>query len=267
MILTSAQKTSFEKDGYLLIPQLFTWEEIDLLYEVATNDKVISEKSYERGDKNGMSTRLALWYDLDDDIYSIVARSKRIVAPVRDLLAGEPAHFHSKLMQKEPKVGGAWEWHQDYGYWYRDGFLYPQMLSVLTALTVSNQENGCLQVIKGSHQMGRIDHGFAGEQVGADQERVDEALKRNELFFVNMQPGDTLFFHSNLLHRSDANFSDTPRWSLISAYNLVSNKPYKSNNTSSTTPIQMVDDGQLLTSNVFGKKENAKFFSKNSIKK
>ena len=25
-------------------------------------------------------------------------------------------HYHFKLMKKEPKVGGAWEWHQDYGY-------------------------------------------------------------------------------------------------------------------------------------------------------
>jgi hypothetical protein len=29
-------------------------------------------------------------------------------------------------MQKEPRVGGAWEWHQDYGYWYKNGFLYPE---------------------------------------------------------------------------------------------------------------------------------------------
>ncbi len=33
-------------------------------------------------------------------------------------------HFHSKLMQKEPRVGGAWEWHQDYGYWYKNEFLF-----------------------------------------------------------------------------------------------------------------------------------------------
>lgn len=34
-------------------------------------------------------------------------------------------HFHSKLMQKEPKVGGAWEWHQDYGYWYKTSLCFP----------------------------------------------------------------------------------------------------------------------------------------------
>jgi ectoine hydroxylase-related dioxygenase (phytanoyl-CoA dioxygenase family) len=167
-------------------------------------------------------------------------------------------------MQKEPKVGGAWEWHQDYGYWYRDGFLYPQMLSVLTALTASTKENGCLQVIKGSHLMGRIDHGFSGEQVGANQERVDEALNRLELLYVEMEAGDTLFFHSNTLHRSDANNSDSPRWSLISAYNLITNKPYKGDNTSSTTPIEVVKDDALLQSSSEGIKEDANFLLKKS---
>ncbi len=105
-------------------------------------------------------TKLALWYSLDDNLYSLLARSERIVSGVELFLEGEPEHFHSKLMQKEPKVGGAWEWHQDYGYWYRDGFLFPNMLSVLTSLTPANKENGCLQVIKGSHKLGRIEHGF-----------------------------------------------------------------------------------------------------------
>jgi ectoine hydroxylase-related dioxygenase (phytanoyl-CoA dioxygenase family) len=110
--------------------------------------------------------------------------------------------------------------------------------------------------------MGRIDHGFSGEQVGASQERVDEAIKRSELLYVEMEAGDTLFFHSNTLHRSDANNSDAPRWSLISAYNLITNKPYKGDNTSSTTPIEVVKDDVLLQSSSEGIKEDANFLLK-----
>ena len=52
-------------------------------------------------------------------------------------------------MQKEPKVGGAWEWHQDYGYWYKNQFMFPdELISVMVALTEANKGNGCLQVIK-----------------------------------------------------------------------------------------------------------------------
>jgi len=101
-------------------------------------------------------------------------------------------------------------------------------------------------VIKGSHKLGRIDHGAAGEQVGANQDRVEEALRRMALVYVEMEPGDTLFFHSNTLHRSDRNNSNNSRWSLISAYNLITNKPFKSNNTSSFTPIKKVPDSAIL---------------------
>jgi len=47
------------------------------------------------------------------------------------LLGEEVYHYHSKMMLKEPQVGGAWEWHQDYGYWYKNQFMFPnQLLSV-----------------------------------------------------------------------------------------------------------------------------------------
>lgn len=260
--LSTIDKALFDRDGYVLIKGMLKPEEVEKLYTIAIQDEVISNKSFDRGDANGLRTKLALWYSLGNDAYSLLARSKRIVEGVKLLLNGEPAHFHSKLMQKEPKVGGAWEWHQDYGYWYRDGFLYPQMLSVLTALSPSTKENGCLQVIKGSHLAGRIEHGFSGEQVGANQERVDELLKELELVFVEMEAGDTLFFHSNTLHRSDANLSDKPRWSLISAYNLISNKPFKGNYSSATETINMVDDELISQSSSKGIQEDANFLVK-----
>lgn len=252
----------FHLDGYVLIKNLFSKEETDLVFKTALNDSVISQKSYDRSDASGMRTKLALWYSLDESIYSQVARSARIVNPVERMLAGQVAHYHSKLMQKEPRVGGAWEWHQDYGYWYRNGFLFPDMLSVLTALTPANIENGCLQVIKGSHKMGRIEHGFAGEQIGADMEKVNVALSRMELVYVEMQPGDVLFFHCNILHRSEANLSAQPRWSMISAYNLVRNKPYKDEHVSSYTPIVISEYDSILETGAKGISENADFLIK-----
>jgi len=114
--LTQQDNETYNQDGYLLVSSMFSSKEIELLYGIAINDEVINRKSYDRGDKEGMRTKLALWYSLDNSIYSLLARSERIVTGVELLLEGQPAHFHSKLMQKEPKVGGAWEWHQDYGY-------------------------------------------------------------------------------------------------------------------------------------------------------
>ena len=41
-----------------------------------------------------------------------------LIVSERAMLGDEVYHFHHKMMVKEPRVGGAWEWHQDYGYWY-----------------------------------------------------------------------------------------------------------------------------------------------------
>ena len=77
----------------------------------------------------------------------------------REALGGEVYHYHSKLTMKRPGGGGRWEWHQDYGYWYQNGCLYPDMLSVAVALEPATRENGCMQLLAGSHKLGRLEHG------------------------------------------------------------------------------------------------------------
>lgn len=262
MIFTQEHLAAYNRDGYVVVRNFFSKEEVDLLYKIAVDDDLMSQKSYDRVDASGLKTKLALWYALDESLYSKFARSERIVRGVEQILGGHAAHYHSKLMQKEPRKGGAWEWHQDYGYWYKNnGFLLPEMLSVLTALTAATKENGCLQMIRGSHKMGRVEHGFSGEQVGADMEKVDEALKIMELDFLEMEAGDTAFFHCNTLHASAANLSDKPRWSIITAYNLASNKPYKDVHVSSYTPINMFS-GDLLQEEKVSISDSADFLIK-----
>jgi len=84
-----------------------------------------------------------------------------------------------------------------------------------------------MQVLKGSQMMGRVDHILSGDQAGADVERVKEAMKRYELVYCVMKPGDALFFHSNLLHASARNDSDKPRWSMNLLLQREGNNPYK----------------------------------------
>jgi hypothetical protein len=86
---------------------------------------------------------------------------------------------------------------------------------------------------------------LTGEQAGADMERVNEALKRLELVYCEMDPGDALFFHSNLLHRSDQNKSKNPRWSLICCYNAKKNDPYKESHHPRYTPLKKVEDDMI----------------------
>ena len=264
-LLHDAEIKNFHKDGYVIVPKFFSEEEITKLYAIATSDTVIKANAVDLNDQTGKKTKLTLWFTPGDDVYSQLIRSNRMVNSVAKLLDSDSpvCHFHTKLMQKEPHVGGAWEWHQDYGYWYKNQFLFPdQLVSVMVALTEANKQNGCLQVIKGSHKLGRVNHGFAGEQVGADMEMVNHALKTMELVYVELQPGDTLFFHSNILHRSEANLSDKPRWSLISCYNSLSNPAYHDESVAWKKPVDIVADDALLKSTNTGASVEGDFLKK-----
>lgn len=263
--LTTEQIATYNRDGYLIIKNFISSEAVDKLYGIATSDDTLTKHAFDLNDQTGKKTKLTLWYTPGNDAYGLLTKSKRIVDSVADLLEGDSpiCHFHSKLLQKAPKVGGAWEWHQDYGYWYKNEFLFPnQMMSVMVAITDANKANGCIQVIRGSHQMGRIEHGFAGEQVGASQHYVELALKSMDLVYVEIKAGDALFFHSNLLHRSEANLSEKARWSIISVYNRASNIPYNEPSKSSTVPLQPVPDEALMEWKTEGIIDQANFLEK-----
>ena len=265
-IFTTAQIAGYHRDGYLLVREFCSKPEINKLYNIALDDDAMRKNALDLNDQSGKKTRLSLWFTTGNDVFGYLTRSEKMVSSVAQLLDSDApvCHFHSKLMQKEPKVGGAWEWHQDYGYWYKNQFMFPdQLTSVMVALTAANKENGCLQVIRGSHKLGRVNHGFSGEQVGADMTMVNNALQTMELVYCELQPGDALFFHRNLLHRSEANLSDNARWSIISCFSSQSNLAYNETSTSWKTPIEIVPDEAILeweasslSENDFLKKEN-----------
>lgn len=259
---TKDHLNAYEKDGYVIIREFFSKQEVDLLLQAYYQDSLLKAAAINVDDNSGMNTKLTLWYNSGDDIYGAFSRSERVVDGVEMIFSDKAALYHTKFMQKEPKVGGAWEWHQDYGYWYNNGFLLPEMLSVMIAVTKADKANGCLQVLKGSHKMGRINHGSTGEQIGADIQRVNAAMETMELVYVELEPGDTLYFHSNLLHRSDANTSDTARFSMISAYNLASNKSFLNEPPASHTPILKVANDAIQKIGVKLIDTTAEFLSK-----
>ena len=240
MVLTPEQRTTYQQDGYLILRGLFTSEEITLLKQAAVEDRQLDQRSFGRADGEGGTVRLSVWNHPGNGIYGMFARHERLVNAAEDLLGGEVYHYHSKMILKDAKVGGAWTWHQDYGYWYHFGLLEPLLTSVTIAVDKATVENGCLQVLRGSHKMGRVEHLLSGDQAGANLERVDEAKKRFALVHCEMEPGDAMFFDCNILHRSDQNTSDHSRWSLICCYNAARNDPYQEGQHASYTPLKKV---------------------------
>lgn len=238
--LSPEQVDQFQEDGYLFVEELLDAEEVDLLVAAARADQRMQSAAMDVKDTQGRRTNLSLWNHPGDDIYGMIARSDKVVGVMEQLLGDEVYHYHSKMSAKKPKVGGGWEWHQDYGYWYQNGCLWPDMASVFIAVDPCTRENGCMQVLRGSHKLGRIEHGRFGEQTGADPERVKVAMERLELVYGEMAPGTGLYFHSNLLHASDPNLSDAPRWGLLCCYNTRHNDPYKDSHHPRYTPLAKV---------------------------
>ncbi len=244
-LFSTGELAEYHANGYLFVRKLFDADEMRILLDYAKNDAALIAGAAGRKDSTGQVTKLTLWNEAGDDLYSMFSRSTRIVDRMEQLLGGEVYHYHTKMMLKEPCVGGAWEWHQDYGYWYHNGCLLPLLASCLIAVDRATRQNGCLQVLRGSHAMGRIEHGKTGDQTGADMGVVNAALERFELVYVEAEPGDALFFHCNLLHRSDQNRSADPRWSLICCYNAARNDPYKESRHPRYTPLVKVADAAI----------------------
>ena len=247
--LSDADVRAYHAAGFVLARGFYTRPEIDVLDRSARADNELDKRSFGRADGEGGVVRLSLWNHPGDGVYGLFARCERIVRSCEKLLGGEVYHYHSKMILKDAKVGGAWAWHQDYGYWYQNGILQPLLTSVFIAVEPSTRANGCLQVIRNSHHCGRINHVLTGEQAGADKEHVEELLKRPDQFplvHVEMDPGDALFFHANLLHRSDQNTSDNPRWSMICCYNAARNDPFKDSHHPRYTPLTVVPDAAIL---------------------
>ncbi len=261
-MLTKDQLEQYHRDGYVIVEELFDEEETALMLEISIADQALAaaaktldeldntQKQVARvvalGDNAGGESTFWVDDELGDDMYSAISRCRRLVDPLEQMLDGEVYHWHHKLMLKDAHTGGAFLWHQDFGYWQPKGYcLFPFMASCMIAVNRATMENGCLQVLKGSHHIGLITHVAVDSQNTADPERVAAAEERLPLVHLELEPGAAVFFHANLLHRSDKNLSDHPRRTLICCYNAARNDPYRDSHHSRYQPLEKLDDARV----------------------
>ena len=225
LTLGPAQIEHFDNEGYLVRENLFSAAEVKRVLEIAHVDPQLKANTKSNNnfgdDQEGPVTILANRPILASDAYSCLARSRRVVETIEQLLRDEVFHFYHLIMQKDPGTGG-WQYHQDYGYHYNE-FFYPSFCSVMLALDPATHNNGCLRVVKDSNQLGRLEHQSSGSQRIADPQRVELALAAMDEIHCELQPGSALYFHGNILHASDPNLSKHPRWALIYAFAAAQN--------------------------------------------
>ena len=107
----------YQRDGYVIIRNLFSAAEADVLRRAIETDPLVASNDMPMVDSAGSRSKLTLWNYAGNDTFGYFARGKRWANAARRLIGSPIYHFHTKVMLKEPRVGGTWEWHQDFGYW------------------------------------------------------------------------------------------------------------------------------------------------------
>lgn len=233
MYLTKAQIEAYDRDGFLILPNLVSKEEVRLVKEglanacQVTDDRVIREKG-------GGSARMVYgMHELDGPTACVategLARSTRLLQAARDVLHDDVYLFHIKANLKEAMTGEIWQWHQDFGYWRTDGLREPRLVTTMLMLDRATELGGCLYFVPGSHKDGTIDAPFDDKttSVGlwtlSKDQMTDLVKRRGEPVPVVGEPGTVAMFHPDLVHGSGHNMSTHARWQMYFVYNAVSN--------------------------------------------
>lgn len=233
MHLTKSQLETYDRDGFLILPDLVSREEIalvrgDLARSCAVNDdRVIREKG---------TSDVRMIYGLHDlegptgsQAIADLSRSPRLLQTAMDVLDDRAYLFHTKCNMKPAITGQIWQWHQDMGVWHVDGCPEPRLVTTLLMLDEATQLGGCLYFVRGSHREPYIDAPY-DDSIAATQLKAiplaqmsDMVSRLGEPVPIVGGPGTAVLFHPHLIHGSGHNMSTHDRWQLYFVYNAVSN--------------------------------------------
>ena len=138
------------------------------------------------------------------------ARDDALLDMVEQILGPDIALWNSSFFAKPAKVGSRTPWHQDGEYWP----IRPlATCSVWIAVDDSNSENGCLQVIPGSHQRRELKshHVNNAKGLALPLELDEDAFNQDKAVNIELEKGQISLHDVYLMHASEPNQSDKPR--------------------------------------------------------
>ena len=128
------------------------------------------------------------------------------------------AHPQFNIRAKRPHQDeGVVPWHQDLGYLQPDA-AETFMVNFWIPLVDATRENGCMEVIAGSHRAPLLDHERGMGPAGNFKGVIDEQLPDGEHVLCPVRVGGVLLTQHKTMHRSLPNVSDHIRWSLDLRY-------------------------------------------------
>lgn len=235
MHLSATQLAAYERDGFLVLPELFSADEVAAMKAELRRIQAIDTDHLVRERAGGIAKTIYRVHEADgptaSPVYHAAARSPRLLAPARQLLADDALYvYHTKCNLKTAIDGSVWAWHQDFGTWHRDGVPEPNLTTALIMLDEPSEQNGCLYFIPGSQREGSLEPTFDESTaykfwVVPKQDVIDIMTRSPEPVAITGKPGSVVFFHPDILHASGHNLSRHDRWQIYVVYNQVANRP------------------------------------------
>ena len=145
------------------------------------------------------------------------AHDPRFLEPMKDLVGvDEVGLFTEKLNVKRGRVGGPIVLHQDHPYWVDVAENADEVGTAMLFLDDATLENGCLEVVPGSHRSGEAPRRDTSDfgQMEMDRARFDHT----RLVPLVVPAGTVVYFGPYLVHQSQHNHTDRDRRALLYSY-------------------------------------------------
>ena len=200
-ILTQAQVDQFWNDGYVFPFDCMTTEQAaEARAKLEAYESTLDDEIHKHLRVKVHLGFMWLW-DL--------AHNPKILDVVEDLIGPDILLYLSTLWFKDAQDGKYVSWHQDSAYYGLDPH---DVITLWFAFTDSNEENGCVQILPGSHKEPDYQHveTYAADNLLARGQSI-EGLDTSKAVKLKLKAGQFSMHHERLLHGSDPNISDDRR--------------------------------------------------------
>lgn len=226
--LTPEQAQRFRDDGFLIYGPLLTPAEvtlagdrIDALASAEGDTALVGVRMEAAADTlDGVSRRDKTWQLMRvaeaDDVIAGIAAHPEILGLVRLLMGTDGvSYLQDQVLMKPAFHGSHVSWHQDSGYWTNvtPWIDPPAIVTCWVAIDNVTTDNGCVQMVPGSHKLGVLPH-----EPGGDNLLHVQGVDLSTAVSVVLPPGGVSFHHSCTVHGSAPNTTPHRRRGLALTY-------------------------------------------------
>lgn len=223
MKLTDEQHRQFDKDGFLLVPGVFSRDEVIALRN-ESNEIFQHHRPEIWREKNG-EPRTAFGCHEYNELFRALTVDSRLVEPVEQII-GEQLYIHQfKVNPKVAFEGDTFPWHQDFVTWHEDdGMPEARAMNAAIFLDDVHASNGALMFVPGSHKEGMIYAEDINGRRWLERKDVVRLIRSpDDIAIAEGAMGSVLLFHGDVVHGSSGNITPLPRRILYVTYSAVSN--------------------------------------------